>query len=163
MDQEQILALISQNIISVEGEGLDFTVYALWDSNKIVYVGKSTNLHLRIGSHKSSGKVFDGYSYIRVSDRHEMDSVESFLIRTLSPKYNKTTERAYVPLKTARKRAIEDIPELVRVDEIHTNKLAVTLKDKGFPIQFKGKSPYIPMLWLSRFVGEIKNIGVNFL
>ena len=156
------LESLKENIIDVDDK-LTYTIYALWKDNKIVYIGQSTNFYTRLEVHKKSDKLFNKYSFFNVRDKNEMDSVESFLIRTLKPKYNKTVEHSYVSLKDVRKRAITANPKLKWVEDIYTVRLASLLENKGYPIFYEGRKAFIPILWLSNTVEEVINIGENSL
>ena len=64
------------------------SVYFLFDGDELVYVGKSTNLFARIGTHVAEGfKKFDRFEFYETDDQ---DRMEEFFIRLLRPKYNKT-------------------------------------------------------------------------
>lgn len=62
-------------------------VYFLIFNSEIIYIGKSTNITSRIGSHAKS-IVFDSYSVVQCSGE-EMDEMEKVLIHKFKPKYNK--------------------------------------------------------------------------
>lgn len=160
---EVYLKNIKQNMTDLNNDTLKFTVYVLWEDDEVVYVGQSTSIHTRIETHKKSGKKFNRYSYFNVKDKHEMDSVESFLIQALKPKYNKTVEPSYIALKDVRKRAIETNSKLKWVEEIYTTRLSSTLESRGYPIVYKGRKAYIPILWLSKAVAEVIDIGEGCL
>lgn len=156
------LESLKENIIDIDDK-LTYTIYALWEDNEIVYIGQSTNVYTRLEVHKKSDKIFNKYSFFNVKDKNEMDSVESFLIQTLKPKYNKTVEHSYVSLKDVRKRAITSNPKLKWVEDIYTVHLASLLKHKGYPIFYKGRKAFIPILWLSDTVEEVIKIGEESL
>ena len=60
-------------------------VYFLIDSKKIVYVGQSVNVYVRIASH--GDKVFDSFAFIPC-DKKTLDSLESLYIHILRPALN---------------------------------------------------------------------------
>jgi len=62
-------------------------VYFLVRKNKVVYVGQSTSLPLRINWHKKDGKNFDTVYYMQVPETALLD-VESNFIAQLKPFYN---------------------------------------------------------------------------
>jgi predicted GIY-YIG superfamily endonuclease len=68
-------------------------IYALIDGNEIVYIGQSTNLIMRLGSHISQReKKFDRWAIVEdlgdyCSD-NELNKMEKRYIRKYTPKYN---------------------------------------------------------------------------
>lgn len=62
-------------------------VYFLISSGKIVYVGQTTNLAYRLGTHLNSNKTFDRYSFININEG-ELLEVEKRYIKKMKPKYN---------------------------------------------------------------------------
>jgi len=63
-------------------------VYRLWDNETLVYVGQTTNLASRIGSH-SSDKVFTHFDiYSHIENEAVRLNVERNLIESNRPKYN---------------------------------------------------------------------------
>ena len=63
-------------------------VYFLYDGEKLVYIGQSTNILYRIGQHIKDGqKKFDNFRFYETDDYIRL---EAFLIGALKPKYNKT-------------------------------------------------------------------------
>jgi len=63
-------------------------IYFLVKDEKIVYVGQSTNIFARVGTHKMD-KDFDKAVYFECPST-ELDDLEYELITVLQPKYNKT-------------------------------------------------------------------------
>jgi len=63
-------------------------IYFLIKDEKIVYVGQSTNIFSRVGTHKID-KDFDKAVYFECPST-ELDDLEYELINILQPKYNKT-------------------------------------------------------------------------
>ena len=64
-------------------------IYFLIDAGEIVYIGQSTNILDRVGSHFSEGKTFDRYYAVDVPKRY-LNEVESFLIHRFKPRDNRT-------------------------------------------------------------------------
>lgn len=63
-----------------------FFIYFLFNGDSLVYIGKSTSLLTRIGTH-TTDKAFDSVKYISV-EKEEQDKLELALIKTFKPKYN---------------------------------------------------------------------------
>ncbi|KAA0089380.1 GIY-YIG nuclease family protein [Paraburkholderia sp. T12-10] len=65
-------------------------IYFLFKEDRIVYVGQSTNVHLRIGSHASGAyrKEFDAFSMIDVPDGIDPTELEFSYIEQFAPIYN---------------------------------------------------------------------------
>ena len=63
-------------------------IYFLVKDGKIVYVGQSTNVFARVGTHKTD-KDFDKAVYFECSST-ELDDLEYELINILQPQYNTT-------------------------------------------------------------------------
>ena len=63
-------------------------IYFLVKDGKIVYVGQSTNIFARVGTHKTD-KDFDKAVYFECPST-ELDDLEYELINILQPQYNKT-------------------------------------------------------------------------
>lgn len=61
-------------------------IYFLCENSKVVYVGQSDNVHIRLGEHHRT-KRFDNVYYIRVS-ANRLNKVEASLIAYLKPIYN---------------------------------------------------------------------------
>ena len=64
-------------------------VYFLFNNDRIVYVGQSTNIHARVQNHRD--KAFDSYTYLTVRDYSERNYVESYYIDLFKPEYNVAT------------------------------------------------------------------------
>lgn len=69
-----------------------YLVYVLIDNNKIVYVGRSTNLKARLRQHRKD-KVFDRFEYKICANHNEMKDLEALLIQQFKPKYNVRVEK----------------------------------------------------------------------
>lgn len=64
-------------------------VYFLVKGCAVVYVGKSTNVHYRLGEHAGKGVYdFDRYHIIQCDPR-EVDELEALYIAKFAPKYNR--------------------------------------------------------------------------
>jgi hypothetical protein len=61
-------------------------VYFLMSGQEIVYVGQTTNLYARIGSHRDD-KIWDRILFLIVP-REELDATDRRWIAALQPKYN---------------------------------------------------------------------------
>ena len=77
---EIILALMRAN-------GRHF-VYMLEKNDKVIYVGRSSNLYSRLISHKSK-KDFDNVKLIEYLDKNQMVDAEFFFIKYYNPVLNK--------------------------------------------------------------------------
>jgi len=65
-------------------------LYGLYDKGKLVYVGITKNLSVRMRDHESSDKVFDDFNVLAEhSDRFYALRSENELIKEHRPKYNK--------------------------------------------------------------------------
>lgn len=62
-------------------------VYLLYDHEELVYVGQSHNIIQRVGAH-SYKKEFTHFVVLQPKDPEDRFALESFLIKTLQPKYN---------------------------------------------------------------------------
>lgn len=63
-------------------------VYFLLDRGKVVYIGRSVNCYVRIGTHfDECTKVFDSYYVIECKEK-ELDDLEMQYIGKFMPKYN---------------------------------------------------------------------------
>lgn len=63
-------------------------VYFLLDNNKIVYIGKSTNIISRIAEHAKKGRTFSHY-YAMPCSAEGLDDLEKEMIRRFMPEQNK--------------------------------------------------------------------------
>lgn len=68
-------------------------VYVFYDSNSIaLYVGKTSKFTRRMKEHAKSSPFFHMANYVRVYElesEYEKDIIESYLINSLKPQYNK--------------------------------------------------------------------------
>lgn len=62
-------------------------VYKLYKCETVVYVGISSNLQVRIASHRRT-KDFDRVEFAYVEDRRVAEQIEAFLIHSLNPLLN---------------------------------------------------------------------------
>lgn len=86
-DVQKAMGILNENKRVYETER-KFVVYGLFQDSNLVYIGKSTNLHLRLSQH-ARDKEFNSYSYIEVDTEKEMGELESILIMFCKPYYNK--------------------------------------------------------------------------
>jgi len=66
-------------------------IYFLCREDRIVYIGQSINLMMRLGNH-TQNKNFDRVFYFEVA-RGELNSVEAALIEYYDPEYNRTANQ----------------------------------------------------------------------
>ena len=65
-------------------------IYCLKDNGRIVYIGQSKNVYCRCLEHIIEGaKTFDSIRAIYLDDSVEVQIMESLIIGTYTPKYNK--------------------------------------------------------------------------
>lgn len=83
-----------------------YYIYALIKDQEIVYIGQSSNVMARLGSHiQERVKDFDSYSIVCKVNQDEVDEVEQKYIQELKPKYNivhNKHDSSYVRQKPAR-------------------------------------------------------------
>lgn len=103
-------------------------VYALWNKDKLVYIGRSVNIFSRIISHcKESTKEFDRVSFYRIENNSDRGLTELFLIDKHKPKYNKLDKHTS---NTTIKVDIPNLDEFVRLN-IDLSKWMVKRNYKG--------------------------------
>ena len=78
-------------------------VYALWDNEEIVYIGKTTQLGQRITTHART-KEFTHFSIYQCEDEAQMGMLEDEMILEYQPKYNLAVGSGYESLKQFRER-----------------------------------------------------------
>jgi predicted GIY-YIG superfamily endonuclease len=70
----------------------NYYIYALISNNEIVYIGQTSTLAMRLGSHISSYKKFDSWSIIEdlgsFAYQSDIDTKELQYIYAFKPKYN---------------------------------------------------------------------------
>lgn len=96
-------------------------VYLLYDHDELVYIGQSKNIIARVGSHASgTTKHFTHFAILKPTDPEDRFAIESFLIKTLRPKYNSRQTKS----KTTNS-AVKTIEELMPVlkEEIRNTKM----------------------------------------
>jgi len=93
--------LSEEEIINNSREYKDICgVYFLIQDNKIVYIGKSFNIYVRIDQHYKSEKIiFDKWNYIELS-KEKIDEMETRYVLKYNPKYNKILPTKSSDLKT---------------------------------------------------------------
>jgi hypothetical protein len=83
-----------------------YYIYALIKDQEIVYIGQSSNVMSRLGSHiQEKRKDFDSYAIVCKVSQNEVDEVERKYIDDLKPKYNivhNKHDSSYVRQKPAR-------------------------------------------------------------
>ena len=62
-------------------------IYLLFNKDKIVYIGQTISMGIRIISHQSTKKKFDRWSCVGVH-KDEVDNIEAELIKLVKPIYN---------------------------------------------------------------------------
>ena len=63
-------------------------VYVLYGKGKLLYIGETSNLYLRIGQHIKAGKIpFDNIEFYPF-DENKRKYIEGILIKIYLPKYN---------------------------------------------------------------------------
>lgn len=130
---------LSKNKISAASLN-NFCVYALWDKDEIVYVGKSTQLGQRLTAH-TKNKLFDSYSFIDCKSFDEMDSIESTLIIQLQPKYNVQYGNGYESLAKLRKRISKISDKHKYNPKYYVGKIRKCLSEADIEmIEFKGST-----------------------
>lgn len=65
------------------------TIYALIHKEKIVYIGRTLNVYLRMREHLNGIKEFDKIHLLTYDDYSTFNEAEQLLISKLKPKYNK--------------------------------------------------------------------------
>jgi predicted GIY-YIG superfamily endonuclease len=89
----QAPAVVSVDLALTAGNRFNpwgFFVYILWSNETVIYVGQSTNVFSRVGSHLTSEKssLLTGVSFIRCESEQEMLQLEWSLIRHYRPRFN---------------------------------------------------------------------------
>ncbi|CAM0102771.1 hypothetical protein PODOV084v1_p0041 [Vibrio phage 340E47.2] len=86
-------------------------VYFLIRDSKIVYVGQTINLEVRLTTHRQS-KDFDSYNFIEVESEHA-DFVESVYIHALRPELNSDVSGNFEDFETKEKKAPLSVSKLI--------------------------------------------------
>ena len=83
-------------------------VYLLYDHDELVDIGPSKNIIARVGSHAAaSEKHFTHFAVLKPKDPEDRFAIESFLIKTLQPKYNSKQTKAKTTVSAAK--AVEEL------------------------------------------------------
>lgn len=67
---------------------MNYCIYFLLNKNKVVYIGLTRNLDLRLEHHRSGGKKFNSYRAITVLNFKVGNAYEKRWIRKFKPLYN---------------------------------------------------------------------------
>lgn len=132
MEYEKVIEQLSSHKIDKKTIRSYF-VYALWDKDEIVYIGKSVRLQSRIDQHAGSSKEFTHFSFIELENEQEMDAVETKLIFELQPKYN-TIAQNYISISTIRERIRKMNVEYKYSEEFYVKKIKQKLIGNGIKI-----------------------------
>ena len=115
-------------------------VYALWDNEEIVYIGKTTQLGQRITTHART-KEFTHYSTYQCEDELQMGILEDELILEYQPKYNLVIGSEYESLKQFRERIRSISEEHKYNSKYYIPKIRNVLEENNIEIRsFRGVS-----------------------
>ena len=115
-------------------------VYALWDNEEIVYIGKTTQLGQRITTHART-KEFTHYSTYQCEDELQMGILEDELILEYQPKYNLVVGSGYESLKQFRERIRSISEEHKYSSKYYITKIRKVLEENNIEIRsFRGMS-----------------------
>lgn len=115
-------------------------VYYLLDGDEVVYVGISSNVMHRIGTHKSSkDKYFDSFMVVEIPDDEDIELIEFFEITKFQPKYNSSQVSGNIGFKR-----LESYRRDVSLGEPNLTQLkkAVTRYYDGLPPSIHGVNFY---------------------
>ena len=113
-------------------------VYALWNNEEIVYIGKTTQLGQRITTHART-KVFTHFSTYQCEDELQMGILEDELILEYQPKYNLVVGNEYESLKQFRERIRSISEEHKYNSKYYIPKIRKVLEKNNIEIRhFKG-------------------------
>lgn len=113
-------------------------VYALWDNEEIVYIGKTTQLGQRITTHART-KEFTHYSVYQCEDELQMGMLEDEMILEYQPKYNLAVGSGYESLKQFRERVRSISEEHKYNSKYYIPKIRKVLKKNNIEIRrFRG-------------------------
>ena len=140
-------------------------IYFLWDSEELVYIGQSTDIHKRISEHLAV-KKFTHYSFISCQ-RSQLNKLEKSYIQTYNPILNKTfsrqtlaTELVEISLCQNEFKIIGNVSLFKLTD--HVIQIPLIKKNKGFQfVGFRGElkvNVFIP----NTYYGELLYNGVNY-
>ena len=113
-------------------------VYALWNNEEVVYIGKTTQLGQRITTHART-KVFTHFSTYQCEDELQMGILEDELILEYQPKYNLVVGNEYESLKQFRERIRSISEEHKYNSKYYIPKIRKVLEKNNIEIRhFKG-------------------------
>lgn len=113
-------------------------VYALWNNEEIVYIGKTTQLGQRITTHART-KVFTHFSTYQCEDELQMGILEDELILEYQPKYKLVVGNEYESLKQFRERIRSISEEHKYNSKYYIPKIRKVLEKNNIEIRhFKG-------------------------
>ena len=117
-----------------------YVVYALWNNDEIVYIGKTTQLGQRISAHART-KGFTHYSAYECEDELQMEILEDEMILEYQPKYNLAVGSGYESLEQFRGR-IRSISEEHKYNpKYYIPKIRKALEENNIEIRvFRGAS-----------------------
>ena len=115
-------------------------VYALWNNEEIVYIGKTTQLGQRITTHART-KEFTHYSVYQCEDELQMGMLEDEMILEYQPKYNLVVGSGYESLKQFRERIRSISEENKYNSKYYIPKIRKVLEENNIEIRrFRGLS-----------------------
>lgn len=112
-------------------------VYFLFDGNRIVYVGQSTNVLGRIGTHAQAGKKFDSFSYMEV-EKDQLSEAELAYIQDFRPPLNRqfglrSGKRRSLPLTDRGIRGLKPAERSIDYRDAHLHRGSGTLLLRVYP------------------------------
>lgn len=150
MHLQECISKLNQNKKSI-GDREKYFVYALWDEDKIVYIGQSTRVEARVASHQYT-KSFTEYSYFECENEYDMVGTESFLINKLSPKYNKSLGEGYISINKLRQQ-IRSLGSAYKYNQkYYVPAIRKTLKANNIEIIKSNNIDYISSLQLNEVI-----------
>jgi len=114
-----------------------YIIYALIKNDEIVYIGQSTNIMTRIGSHLHSEKVFDSWCIVEnlgvYTTSKEVSRLEEKYIRRFLPKYNKAHNAKFQKAVSARNKLLSGQQEekYIKTSMWKRSQLGIVLKGKA--------------------------------
>lgn len=115
-------------------------VYALWNNDEIVYIGKTTQLGQRITVHART-KEFTHYSTYECEDEFQMEILEDEMILAYQPKYNLAVGSGYESLNQFRGRVRSISEEHKYSPKYYIPKIRKVLEENNIEIRnFRGAS-----------------------
>ena len=117
-----------------------YVVYALWNNDEIVYIGKTTQLGQRIAAHART-KEFTHYSTYECEDELQMEILEDEMILEYQPKYNLAVGSGYESLNQFRGRVRSISEEHKYSPKYYIPKIRKVLEENNIEIRnFRGAS-----------------------